>query len=39
MDYPNNVANNSPVQTEDKSKWCKKKSKYKKRTKKDKKTN
>lgn len=39
MDYPNVAANNSPVQTEDKSKWRKKKHKYKKRTKKDKKTN
>lgn len=39
MDYPNNVANNSPIQTEDKSKYRKKKPKYKKRTKKDKKAN
>lgn len=39
MDYPNNVVNNSPVQTDDKSKCHRKKHKYKKRTKKNKKTN
>ena len=39
MDYPNNVVNNGPAQTDDNSKLAKKKHKYKKRVKKNKKTN